>query len=70
MVDMVIMVVMMVMLVMVVMLDIVVMVVRLFMDRTGGDGTDQHLNLTFQVICDWQLSQFLRFFCSINSSEA
>ena len=25
-----------------------------------------HLNLTFQVTCDWQLSQFLRFFIELN----
>ena len=31
-------------------------------DRTGQDRTGQnrHVNLTFQVTCDWQLSQFLR----------
>ena len=31
-------------------------------DRTGQDRTGQncHLNLTFQVTFDWQLSQFLR----------
>ena len=37
-----------------------VMVVMVVMvDRTGRDWTG-HLNLTFQVICDWQLLQFLR----------
>ena len=32
-------------------------------DGTGRDKTGKncHLNLTFQVICDWQLSQFLCF---------
>ena len=31
-------------------------------DRTGRDrtGRDGHLNLTIQVTCVWQLSQFLR----------
>ena len=30
-------------------------------DGTGRDGTGQnwHLNMTFQVTCYWQLSQFL-----------
>ena len=36
-----------------------VMVVMLVMDRTGQNC---HLNLTFLVTCDWQLSQFLRCF--------
>ena len=42
----------------------VVMVVRTGPDGTGRDGTgrDGHLNLNFQVTCDWQLSQFLRCF--------
>ena len=30
--------------------------------RTGQDRTNWHLNLTFQVTCDWQLLQFLRCF--------
>ena len=39
----------------------VVMVVKLVMVK---DGTG-HLNLTFQVTCDWKLSQFLRCFVYI-----
>ena len=31
---------------------------------TGQDRTIWHLNLNFQVTCDWQLSQFLRCFSS------
>ena len=35
-------------------------------DGTGQSGAGQdgtgHLNLTFKVTCDWQLSQFLRCF--------
>ena len=57
MVVMVIMVVMVVMLVMVVVVNMVVIVFRTTQDRTGQDKTD--LNSTFQVTCDWQLSQFL-----------
>ena len=39
-----------------------VMLVDVNMDRTGKDRTGQnwHLNLTFPVTCDWQLSQLLR----------
>ena len=39
-------------------------------DRTGRDrtGRDRHLNLTFQVTCDWQLSKFPRclLLCMLN----
>ena len=31
----------------------------------GQDRQNWHLNLTFQVTCVWQLSQFLRYFISI-----
>ena len=52
----------MVMVVTVVMVVMLVMVVMVF--RTGQDRTEQnrHLNLSFQVTCDWQLLQFLRCF--------
>ena len=54
----------MVAIVMVVVLNMVVMVDRTGQDRTGQDrtGRNWHLNLTFQVTCDWQFSQFLRCF--------
>ena len=55
----VVMVIMVVMVVMLVMLVMVVMVVTTGQDRAGQIC---HLNLTFQVTCDWQLSQFLRCF--------
>ena len=41
-------------------------------DRTGQDRTGQnrHVNLTFQVTCDWQLSQFLRCFLFLVSQQS
>ena len=50
--------------VMVVMLVMVVVVNREHGGHGGQDRTGQnwHLNLIFQVTCDWQLSQFLRCF--------
>ena len=38
----------------------VVMLVMVVVDGTGRDGQNWHLNLTFKVTWDWQLSQFLQ----------
>ena len=46
-----------VMVVMLLMLVVVNMVV--VVNMAGRDGQNCHLNFTFQVICGWQLSQFL-----------
>ena len=49
------------MVIMVEMVKMVVMVLMFVMARQDRpDRQDRHLNLSFQVTCDWQLSQFLR----------
>ena len=70
---MVIMVEMVIMVNMVILVEVIIMVEIFIMVEDGRDGQNWHLNLTFQVTCEGQLSQFLQcliqqYFCCTNAN--